>query len=99
MPLDIDIQDDMTCAHLSGEFSISTVESLQDDLKGLLNHHQVQVDVSGVTEIDSCGCQMLALLARAAQERQRELKVKPGNALVDDALRLLGLAPQLLAGG
>lgn len=96
MSLKISALGAVTVARIEGELTIGVVDSLQDDLKGLLNYKHVQVDLSAVTEIDSCGCQALGLLVRAARERQRRLAVLPGNPLVDDALHLLGLARLVL---
>jgi anti-anti-sigma factor len=55
------------------------------------------IDLSGVSEIDCSGVQLLALARREAQQAGRELAFEKPSAAVTEVFTLLGLAPMLKA--
>ena len=51
----------------------------------------LEIDLSGVDEIDTAGVQLLLLARREAQGLERELRLVGRSRAVDDALTLLNL--------
>ncbi|OQS09855.1 hypothetical protein B0T37_11915 [Chromobacterium violaceum] len=86
-----------TLAALDGELTIFTAEDMQDELLGLLNHEQVALDLSGLTELDGCGAQLLSILLAEAARLEKTMAIAAGNPLLDEVGGWMGLAPK--AGG
>lgn len=55
------------------------------------------IDLSGVTEIDCSGVQLLALARREAAQAGRELDLEKPSAAVAEVFTLLGASPMLKA--
>jgi len=66
MSLLLEHHNGQTLARLQGELTIFNVAEAQDDLLNLLNHDEVIIDLSEVSELDSCGAQLLAILQAEA---------------------------------
>ncbi|MEO5658615.1 MAG: STAS domain-containing protein [Polaromonas sp.] len=78
---------------IEGEMTIYRAEELKRALIGpLLNAEQLEVDLSGVTEVDSVGLQLLMLAKRTARSLQGELRLVRHSPAVLEVFDLLHLA-------
>ena len=75
---------------IDGEMTIYRAEELKQAL--LSEPAPVEIDLSGVTDIDTVGVQLLMLAKRTAQASQRDLRLVAHSAAVTDVFELLGLA-------
>ena len=75
---------------IEGELSIYRAAELKQAL--LTEPAPTEVDLSGVTEIDTVGVQLLMLAKKTAQAHQRELRLVAHSAAVSDVFELLNLA-------
>ncbi|WP_434515115.1 STAS domain-containing protein [Dechloromonas sp. ARDL1] len=76
---------------LQGDLTIFTVDALKDDVFLALNCPRIRVSLSGVTDIDSCGLQLLLLLAQQAQHLGRDFALSERHPEADALLALYGL--------
>jgi anti-sigma B factor antagonist len=78
---------------IEGEMTLRRAPQLRALLLGLLarDEQEVQLDLSGVSEIDSAGLQLLLLTKRTALARHKQLLLLGKSAAVSDALELLRL--------
>jgi anti-anti-sigma factor len=76
---------------IEGEFTIFRAAELMPALVAC--PPPAEIDLSGVTEIDSAGVQLLLLAARQARDDQRALRLVARSAAVDEVFRLLNLGP------
>ncbi len=75
---------------IAGELSIYRAGELK---QALLNEPRpVQVDLSGVTEIDTAGVQLLMLAKKTALAQQREFRLVAHSPSVTEVFELLDLA-------
>ncbi|HTP97666.1 MAG TPA: STAS domain-containing protein [Burkholderiales bacterium] len=72
---------------IEGELTIYRAAELKQPLLGA---HRI--DLSGVSEIDTAGVQVLLLAQRTAQAREHELRIVAVSSAVAEVLELLGLA-------
>ncbi|MEN6079510.1 STAS domain-containing protein [Chromobacterium piscinae] len=93
MALQLQQDDGTTRAALDGELTIFTAEEIQDELLGLLNHDRVELDLSGVTELDGCGAQLLSIMLAEAARLEKTVAIAAGNPLVDEVGAWLGFLP------
>lgn len=78
---------------IEGEMTIYRAEELKLALIGpLLNAEQLEVDLSGVTEVDSVGLQLLLLAKRTARSLQGEFRLVGHSPAVLEVFDLLKLA-------
>lgn len=78
---------------IEGEMTIYRAEELKRALIGpLLNAEQLEVDLSGVTEVDSVGLQLLLLAKRTARSMQGEFRLVGHSPAVLEVFDLLKLA-------
>lgn len=83
---------------IGGDMSIYRAAELKQQLLGEIEARDVvQLDLSGVTEFDTAGLQLLVLAARTAQDAGKALHLAATSAAVDDVFDLLGLAPAAAA--
>lgn len=75
---------------IQGEMSIYRATELKQAL--LAEPAPVEVNLSGVTDIDTAGVQLLMLAKKTAQAQQRELRLVAHSAAVTDVFELLNLA-------
>jgi anti-sigma B factor antagonist len=75
---------------IEGELSIYRAEELKQALLG--EPSPTEIDLSGVTEIDTAGVQLLMLAKRSAQAAQRELRLVAHSPAVSDVFELLNLS-------
>lgn len=88
-PLHIDGQE--ATLSLQGDLTIFTVDALKDDIFLALNCPRIRVSLNALTDIDSCGLQLLLLLARQAQQLGRDFAVSQRHPEADALLALYGL--------
>ena len=74
---------------IQGELSIYRAAELKQAL--LADPAPIEVDLSGVTDIDTAGVQLLMLAKRAAQTEKRELRFVAHSQAVADVFELLNL--------
>lgn len=75
---------------IEGELSIFRAAELKQAL--LCEPQPTEVDLSGVTEIDTAGLQLLMLAKRTAQAAKRELRLVGHSAAVIDVFELLNVS-------
>ena len=78
---------------IDGELTVYRVGELKQQLlPALLDAVELEIDLAGVTEIDTAGVQLLIAMKRSAAATDRQLRLHGHSAPVLDALNLLGLA-------
>ncbi len=75
---------------IEGEFTIFRAGELMHAL--LADPPPTEVNLSGVTEIDTAGLQLLMLAKKKALAEQRELRLVAHSAAVTEVFELLNLA-------
>ena len=76
----------------SGEANIYRAsEFKQNLLNALASPHSIEVDLSGITEIDSSGIQILLAAKKSAVSKNKELRYVGHSPAVVEAALLLGL--------
>ena len=81
---------------IEGEMTIYRAAELKQTLLGALgNPGPVQIDLSGVTEVDSAGVQLLMLVRQLADTRKKELYLLGHSPSLLEVLELLNLAHYL----
>jgi anti-sigma B factor antagonist len=85
--------DRKTVVALDGELTIYRAAELKATLLAALSGSDgaLEIDLAGVTEIDSAGVQLLLAARRSAQAAQREFALVGHGAAVADVFRLLDL--------
>ena len=88
-------RDELLCA--VGEMTIYCAQSMKDQLlpPAVGIDRDLLLDVSGVTELDTCGVQVLLLMQRLAMAEQRTLQLVEPSPAVREALGLCGLGSLL----
>jgi len=75
---------------IEGDLTIRRVQEMKDVLLARLAQSQaLEVDVAGVTEIDTAGVQLLLMARRAAQASQKELRLVAHSPAVASLFELL----------
>lgn len=74
---------------IEGELSIYRAAELKQAL--LSEPAPREIDLSGVTDIDTAGVQLLMLAKKQAQAQQRELRLVAHSAAVSEVFELLNL--------
>ncbi|MCR5885121.1 STAS domain-containing protein [Rhizobacter sp. J219] len=78
---------------IDGEFSIYRAAELKPVLlQAIEASPELEIDLSGVTEFDTAGVQLLLLAKREAAGKGHELRLVRHSAVVVDVLQLLDLA-------
>ena len=91
MGFQLDRRDGRLCA--VGEMTIYSAQSMKEQLlpPAAGNNGNLLLDVSGVTELDTCGVQVLLLMQRLANAEQCSMHLVEPSAAVREALALCGL--------
>ncbi|MDZ4160842.1 MAG: STAS domain-containing protein [Burkholderiales bacterium] len=76
--------------HIAGEFTIYRAAELKQTL--FSEPPATEIDLSGVTELDSAGLQLLMLAKQTAQAQGRELRLTGHSEAVIDVFELLNVA-------
>ncbi|SFH02883.1 anti-anti-sigma factor [Duganella sp. CF458] len=75
---------------IEGDLTIRRVQELKDVLLARLAQSQaLEVDLAGVTEIDTAGAQLLLLARRAAQVHRKEVRLVAHSPAVASLFELL----------
>jgi len=75
---------------IEGELTIRRVQEMKDVILARLAQSQaLEVDLAGVTEIDTAGAQLLLMARRAAQASQKELRLVAHSPAVASLFELL----------
>lgn len=84
---------DLPCSFvIEGEMNIYTALALKDRLLAPLEQcADIELDLSGVTDIDSAGVQLLVLLQNECGTRGRDLRIIGHSAPVKEILDLYNL--------
>lgn len=78
---------------IQGEMTIYTALEQQKILsENLYNRKELQIDLSGVSEIDSAGLQLLMFLKREAAEHQIKLSLTQHSQAIIEVFELLNLS-------
>jgi len=75
---------------IEGELTIFRAAELKEVL--LATPAPAEIDLSGVTEIDSAGLQLLMLAKKTAQAQRRELRLVAHSQAVTEVFELLNVA-------
>ena len=93
MPLHIETGEHKTLVKVSGEMTIYTAAELKQALTPLLYRQQtLELDLSGVSEMDSAGLQLLLAAKKTMQQGDSPLHLVMHSHAVLDALELCQLA-------
>lgn len=79
-----------TSIRIQGEFTVFTAADLKASV--LSEPLPREIDLSGVTEIDSAGVQLLVVAKRTARERGQEIQLVGHSPAVIEVFELLNLA-------
>ena len=79
--------------HIAGECNIYRADELKQALlAALVDTPALDIDLSGVTEIDTVGIQLLMLAKKTAQTNQCTVRLIAHSAAVTEAFELVNLA-------
>lgn len=80
--------------YAAGEMTIYCAQSMKEQLLPAVPGagEDLSLDVSRVTELDTCGVQVLLMMQRLAAAEHRSLKLLEPSAAVREALGLCGLS-------
>ena len=82
-----------TVLPIVGEMTIYRSQELKQLLLAPLDHSAtLEIDLSGVTELDTCGLQLLMLTKKTAQTKQSVLRLTGHSPAVLEVFELLNLA-------
>ena len=80
---------------IDGELTIYRAAELRDTLKTVLasvpDGHELEVDLSAVTEMDSAGVQLLMAVKKTARASGRDLRITRRSPAVEEVLETLRL--------
>lgn len=75
------------------DMTIYHAEALKSELMDTLEHHQViELDLSRIAEIDTCGIQLLMLAKRESLKRQKELRIVAHSPAVSELMDFYNIA-------
>jgi len=93
MTTDTEHKNEKSVLRIDGEMTIYRATELKQVLLAALNQTvELEVDLAGVTEIDTAGVQILLLLKRQALATQRKLHLVAHSPAVLEVLEMLNLA-------
>lgn len=104
MPIRPESRDGATVLHIDGDMTIYNAAPLKAELlPHLAQGGEHEIDLAGVSEIDTAGLQLLILAKREAARRNTTLRLSGHSRAVLEVLDLCNLAaffgdPVLLAG-
>ena len=79
-------------AHIDGELTIYHAAALRDQLLEVLDDpRELELNLAGVTELDTAGAQLLMTMKKERAGHGRSLTLTNHSACVLDAFELLGL--------
>lgn len=89
--LSVKMTDGIADAQLEGELSIQTIDTLKDPIFSLLNAHTIRLDLTKVTDVDSCGLQLLIILYQQAGLLNRQFTLVGHHPRLDQLLAVYQL--------
>jgi len=96
MTSEIERKDVVPMLRISGELTIYRAAELKQALLAELAERAapaaLEIDLSGVTELDTAGVQLLMLAKKTAQAQRRELRLVAHSPAVAEIFELLNLA-------
>ena len=91
MELSCERHENRLCLHAVGEMTIYHAAELKPVLLGALDQSdEIEIDLSGVSEIDTAGVQLLMLMKREAVATDKKLTLSGHSPAVLDVFELLG---------
>lgn len=90
----IEIHNEAGCCHIriEDELTIYTASAVAAAVSTALNSHaSIGIDLSGVTEIDTAGLQILLVARKEALLHERQVRFIGQNRVVLEALQLMNL--------
>ena len=96
--LDLELQDSVLVARMTGEVDLSNARGMEDAIIVATPNHAttVVVDLSRLDYLDSAGIQLLYRLREQLQTRGQDLRlVLPADSPAAEALKLAGVIDQL----
>lgn len=91
------VKDDRELCHIKieDEMTIYTAAEHKDALTGhITDCHDIEVDLSAVSELDSAGLQLLMMLKNLAVEGERKVQFNHHSRAVVEVIELLNLVVQ-----
>lgn len=80
----------------TGDLTIYHVQTVRDQLRDAWAQGVRCFDTSQLTRLDGAGAQLLASLAKTAQQHQQAITWQGWPSDIEEVVQLLGLAPLLL---
>ena len=77
---------------VEGEMTIYTATELKSELAPHLSKGQIEIDLSGVSEMDTAGLQLLILAKREATKHERILRLVGHSQAVLEVLDICNMA-------
>lgn len=92
MELSSEFHENCLCLHAAGEMTIYTAAELKPALLGALGRSDaIEIDLAGVSELDTSGVQLLMLMKREAVAAGKDLKLSGHSPAVLEVFDLLEL--------
>jgi anti-anti-sigma factor len=93
MSITVESHEAMESIRLAGELTIFNVSEMWRSMLQLLNGtEEIEIDLHGVSEIDTAGIQLLMLLKMAVEKRGRSARFVNHSKEVLDGIELFDLA-------
>jgi len=93
MSIQFEKKNDVGYLSVSDEMTVNTAAEQKVELLGSLHDcHEVELNLSGVTEIDSAGLQLLMVMKSEAQRLNREVRFVQHSQSVIEVFELLKLS-------
>jgi anti-anti-sigma factor len=93
MSITVENHEAVECVRLAGELTIFTVSKMWQSMLQLLNGaDEIEINLQGVSEIDTAGIQLLMLLKMAVEKRGRSARFINHSKEVLDGIELFDLA-------
>ncbi|MBI3772618.1 MAG: STAS domain-containing protein [Gammaproteobacteria bacterium] len=77
---------------IEGEMTIYTALELKNNLMPVNHSHETEIDLSGVTEIDTAGLQLLMFIRREARKHKSTLRLTAHSPAVIEVIDVCNLA-------
>lgn len=93
MSITVETRGTQQCITLTGELTIFTASELWQSLQQTLSNTQgVEIDLLGVSDIDTAGIQLLMMTSKAEQNKDGQVRFLNHSQAVVDGLDLFDLA-------
>lgn len=89
MTLNIEHHNEKNVLKIDGDFTVYSAVDALDTLKESLDMEKdIEFELSSISEIDSCGLQLLTLVAKQAQKNDRSVNIASTNDVVEAAFKI-----------